>query len=492
MKRRSIARRLISSVLLVELTFAVGVIALAAVYERHAHFLAFDIMLQGRADSLIGAVQDAEDPEDNVMLDRTGLSLPPEDIYEVRDSSGRVLGRSENWTGADERSLVSATDRIFKARIDGRHYRVLSRHGLRVVDPGDKGGGKPRHILVVYGAPTDRVWKEVRNAVVFYALSSLVLVIVTGVLMAWLLHRGLQPLRQLAVEAEDISIQRWNFQPPESALETHELAPLASALEAAMQRLQSSFSQQRRFISDAAHELKTAVAVVKSSLQLLNMRQRSSAEYEAGLERSLTDCQRMEEIVARMLTLARVEHFSASSISTEPANLTDCIATVTQQLQSMAEIRYITVTFTPAAPFYVTLPLEECALLCSNLLLNALQHSRPQTEVRILLTPEADWVELRIEDQGDGIDPALLKHVFERFARGDPSRSRNTGGTGLGLAICKAIVDKVGGAIALESEFGRGATAIVRLPRAAPIEQRTMDVLAPQQTQGYSREPLIK
>ena len=79
----------------------------------------------------------------------------------------------------------------------------------------------------------------------------------------------------------------------------------------------------------------------------------------------------------------------------------------------------------------------------------------------MLLRPEMGWAELRIEDQGDGIEAALLPHVFERFSRGDPSRSRNTGGTGLGLAICKAIVEKAGGTIALESEPGAGTTAVV-------------------------------
>src|ERR1700749_626741 len=90
-------------------------------------------------------------------------------------------------------------------------------------------------------------------------------------------------------------------------MERRELAPLASALTAAMQRLEASFSQQRRFVSDAAHELKTAGAVVKSSLQLLTMRQGTTEEYKAGFEVSLGDCDRMEEIVARMLPLARAE-----------------------------------------------------------------------------------------------------------------------------------------------------------------------------------------
>jgi signal transduction histidine kinase len=476
MRRHSLSRRLISSVLLVELVFAVAVIALAAAYERHAHLRSFDIMLQGRADSLLGAVQDAEDPADNVMLDRTGLQLPSEDVYEVRDSGGRLLGRSVNWHGADPQDLASSEDRIYRTMVNGRHYRVLALHGLRVVDPGDKGGGTPRRILVVYGAPTAQVWHQVRNAIVFFSLSNLVLLIVTGVLMAWLLHRGLAPMRQLAGEAENISIHRWSFRAPESAVETRELAPLASALTAAMQRLEASFSQQRRFVSDAAHELKTAVAVVKSSLQLLTMRQRTTEEYEAGVEVSLADCERMEDIVARMLTLARAEYAPHAERLSGISDLAVSTVAITQQFQSMAEIRSVNLTFTAAEPAFVSLSSEECALLCSNLLLNALQHSPPQTQVKIQLRTGKDWAELRIEDQGDGIDPALLPQVFERFSRGDPSRSRNTGGTGLGLAICKAIVEKAGGTIALESEPGVGTTAMVRLPlttrpaATAPIE----------------------
>ena len=97
--RRSIAVRLVTAVLLVELLFAVLVIALSWGYERHAHFRAFDVMLRGRADSVIGAVQDAEDAADNVMLDKADLHLPAEDVYAVWDGRGRLLGSSANWSG---------------------------------------------------------------------------------------------------------------------------------------------------------------------------------------------------------------------------------------------------------------------------------------------------------------------------------------------------------------------------------------------------------
>src|ERR1700758_1351357 len=100
MKPYSIARRLITTVLLVELISAVCVTGMAWLYEQHSHFRSFEILLRGRADSLLGSVQDAEDPEDNVMLSKRDVDVPSEDIYEVRDEKGRLLGRSSNWDGA--------------------------------------------------------------------------------------------------------------------------------------------------------------------------------------------------------------------------------------------------------------------------------------------------------------------------------------------------------------------------------------------------------
>ena len=97
---RSIAFRLIVAVLAVELLSAILVTALSFGYERHIHFRAFDVMLHGHADSVLGAVEDAEDPGDHVMLNQADLNIPPEDVYEVRDAAGQLLGRSTNWPGA--------------------------------------------------------------------------------------------------------------------------------------------------------------------------------------------------------------------------------------------------------------------------------------------------------------------------------------------------------------------------------------------------------
>jgi hypothetical protein len=108
MKSYSITRRLIITVLLVELLSALSLSAAAMFYERHVRFHSFDIMLRGRADSLLGAVQDAEDTQDNVMLDGTEVNFPKEDIYEVQDAGGRVLGHSPNWSGPDAAMLAAS------------------------------------------------------------------------------------------------------------------------------------------------------------------------------------------------------------------------------------------------------------------------------------------------------------------------------------------------------------------------------------------------
>ncbi len=472
MKTHSIARRLIATVLLVEMVSALCVIGLAWIYERHSHFRSFDILLRGRADSLLGSVQDAEDPEDNVMLNKSDLNVPSEDIYEVRDEKGRLLGRSPNWNGAASQTLTSRADGYFTLKIKGKHYRTLLLHGLRVVDPDDKGGGVPRHVVIIYGSPTKRVWQAVTGAVRFYAVASLLLLAITGFVVAWLLNRSLAPLRELAAEAGSVSVNAWQFNPPEKARATKELAPLVEALETTLQRLERSFLQQRRFISDAAHELKTAVAVVKSSLQLLGMKQRSAAEYQAGLERCESDCSRMEEIVAKMLTLARAENnaeMKSHQILTT-TNISDTLRQVAEQFQSMAELRGVAVVLSTQEDILVALAGEECTLVLSNLLLNALQHSRRDTTITASALRKGSIVEVRIEDQGDGIDSVALPHVFERFYRGDPSRNRNTGGTGLGLSICKAIVDGAGGEIHIDSLPDIGTAVMVILPVASQAE----------------------
>ena len=252
--------------------------------------------------------------------------------------------------------------------------------------------------------------------------------------------------------------------PPASGLRGRELQPLAEVLADSVQRVREAFLKEQRFLGDAAHELKTAVAVTRSSVQLLMLRPRTEGEYRSGLERVLEDNGRAERLIAQMLALSSAEGAPASPATTDLGWLA---ADVTGALQSLADERGVQLSAAGVTALRVRLAPDDGRLLVSNLLLNALEHSHGGQQVRLHAAAAGPGeVELRVEDSGSGIAPEALPHVFERFFREDRSRSRATGGTGLGLSISKAIVDAAGGRIAIRSQPGEGTCVTVTFIRA--------------------------
>lgn len=478
MKAHSIERRIVIAVIGVQLALALCVTVFAFLYERHAQFHSLDIALRGRADSLFGAVQDADDAGDNVLLDLNDLHFPPDDVFVVRDTDGRVLGASSNLKDVSSLPAEGVEGR-FRTRIDGHGYRGVRLHAVRTIDPGS---ANVHHALsIVYAARTGRVWDAIYGALRFFALTNLALLVLTAWLVSFLVRRSMQPLGELAREAGRISAPQWSFVPPESTRRTQELAPLVTSIEGVVDRLDQSFSQQRQFLGDAAHELKTAVAVIKSSLQLLNMRPRSVAEYQEGVLRCEVDCSRLEELVGRMLALARIEASEPKQTGdavTQSTVLLDGVQGAIEQLRPIAEVMQVRVEAAVPSTLAAAIAPELWQTLCTNVLLNAIQYSGAESTVRVTLgLTDERTVRCVIADQGQGIAADALTHVFHRFYRGDPSRSRASGGAGLGLAICKAIAEQAGGSIGIESAPGIGTTVTVLLPLAvstAPVQAITV------------------
>ena len=288
----------------------------------------------------------------------------------------------------------------------------------------------------------------------FYILLSLASVGVTALLLIVLAKRLLRPLNELASAASSIEPAKLQFAPPASALSTTELRPLADALAEFVARLRRAFEAERRFISDAAHELKTAVAVARSSIQVLEMKPRSTDEYREGLERILEDNQRAEDLVAGMLTLARFDE--AGTDRQEEIDLSEETARAVNRLSSYAENRGVSLRLSDTSEAKIQLSRQALETLVSNLVMNAVQHSPRGSEVRIAIRVEGSKATLEVRDFGEGIAAENLPHVFERFFREDPSRSRETGGAGLGLSICKSLAESAGGTIEIESEKGTG------------------------------------
>lgn len=452
MRERSLARRAMALVLLTELVCALAFSATALWHERETRLRAFDVMLQGRSDSLLGAVQDAEDPEDNVTIDPTELKVPADDVWGVYKQGGRLLGSSANAPAA---LIARWGDGVRAVTVDRRRYRVRQSEGLRIIDRLEYGAqGLRRPVTIVYASRTNHLWHEISEAAGFYIAVSVGLMCATALILILALRRLLFPLKELAAEAAGVSARSFEFDAPASAMKTRELRPLAEALTATIGRLKEALQGQHRFVSDAAHELKTAVAVERSTVQLLAMRQRSAEEYADGLRRALEDNERVEQLVSRMLTLGR---FEERGVRTDVSiDLSESARKTVEALRPWSEARGVAIAVEMEERVRVGMAMDAAETLVSNLVMNAVQHSSRGGVVRVVVRVDSARAVLRVADEGAGIAPESLPHIFERFYREDRSRSRETGGAGLGLAICKSVVEGAGGTIAVESAVGRG------------------------------------
>ena len=172
----------------------------------------------------------------------------------------------------------------------------------------------------------------------------------------------------------------------------------------------------------------------------------------------------MEELVQKLLLLARAEQPHEDQAATAITDVGECVREMAEAMEPLAGVRGVKLVVNLKEGGMARMAFDDCATLATNLLANALQHTAAGGTVMVQVLSRGDRTGFRVEDNGEGIPAEDLPRIFDRFYRGDPSRSRNTGGAGLGLAICKALADTAGGKIEISSEVGRGTVAEVTLP----------------------------
>ncbi|HPC97153.1 MAG TPA: HAMP domain-containing sensor histidine kinase [Sedimentisphaerales bacterium] len=244
-----------------------------------------------------------------------------------------------------------------------------------------------------------------------------------------------------------------------------ELRPFKSALESMLLRLNKTLQQQEQLTADVAHELRTPLAIMKSTLQALRMQPRTAAEYEEGVDDALLDVNRMEQLVGQLLTLTRLDAQDELPDPTE-VRLDVLLKSLAEAFRDRAARQGATVTWTDGPASSVRGNETELRQLFSNLIDNALRHGPRTGDVQITLTEDTGpQVTVCVHDEGGAIPPEKLPYVFDRLYRVDPSRSQAGGGAGLGLAIARQIVRRHQGTIAITSDPSTGTSVTVQLPR---------------------------
>jgi two-component system OmpR family sensor kinase len=286
----------------------------------------------------------------------------------------------------------------------------------------------------------------------------------------WLITASLRPLRRIeetaaAIGAGDLSRRV----EPDGG--TTEIGRLGGALNAMLGQIEDAFAERsasearlRRFISDASHELRTPIAAVSAYAELFD---RGARDRPADLERSMTGIQRetrrMGLLVGDLLLLARLDQ--GRPLESRPVDLTALAADAVDAAHAMEPNRPLTLE--SAATVTVTGDAERLRQVVDNLLANVRAHTPADAGAIVRVRREGESAVLEISDSGPGLGAEQARHVFERFYRGDPSRSRDHGGAGLGLSIVAAIVQAHGGSVGLESTPGAGTTFRVTLPDRA-------------------------
>jgi heavy metal sensor kinase len=242
-----------------------------------------------------------------------------------------------------------------------------------------------------------------------------------------------------------------------------ELGRLAAAFNSMLQRLEHSFQQMQQFTADAAHELRTPLAVLRNEADVALRSTRSPDEYRAVLVNQLEEIERMTRLADQLLFLCRED--ADVPTAAQPISVGNFVAELVDDLQPLAQERGLDLACAPLPICRVAIDPDRLRRLFCNVLENALKYTPAGGAVSVSGTCCTDAVEIVVADTGVGVSPELVPRLFQRFYR-VPSTRLDAAGSGLGLAICEAIVSRHGGRISIDSRPGTGTRVLVTLPTA--------------------------
>jgi heavy metal sensor kinase len=275
----------------------------------------------------------------------------------------------------------------------------------------------------------------------------------------FLAGRALAPIARIDRTARQMAEGKLDARIPVDRTES-ELGQVALALNTAFDRLDAERERQRRFTADASHELRTPLTTVLAQLDWALSRQRSSDEYQESMAMCRRAAARMRGVVEGLLTLARADAGELPLARAE-VRADRLLEEVAGMLRPLADARGVSFEIR-SEPLTIQVDPDRFRDVVTNLVTNAVQYSREDGKVQMSARAVNGAVEFQVVDDGPGIAPEDLPHVFERFYRGDKTRSAD-GGAGLGLAIARWVVERHGGRISVASRPGR-TEFVLRLP----------------------------
>ena len=379
----------------------------------------------------------------------------------IYDRDGRLLAESGR-DGDLEIALPPATaipdgeerlETVLETDGDDRHRLAFRRVSI-----------PPSEYIVVVGAdlePMDEELEFLRGILGYIVPIALLLAGLGG---SFLARQSLSPVVSMADRARKIGVENLSERLP-VANPRDELGHLAETFNELLGRLEASLVQQRQFMADASHELRTPVATTRTAASVaLQQAHRDEREYRETLEIVEQQAARLSRVVEDMFMLARADAGNYP-VRTTPMYLDEVVDDVVRAARVVAKTRNVTIdsATVPSAAFSGDEELMRRMIV--NLLDNAVRHAPEGSTVRVELDETSGGYAIAVKDQGPGIPVEIRPHIFERFVRGDPSRRATPhDGAGLGLALARWIANAHGGDVVLARSSPAGSTFVISLP----------------------------
>jgi signal transduction histidine kinase len=398
-------------------------------------------------------------------------------FIQLTSLDGRIIARSRSL-GKFELPHPSQDVRLVQAQ--GAVFRTVSSREIPVLEqartPARKGSASFRLLtylvqkeedlafLLQIAVPLTLVEQESRELVTFFFIMVPLTLILAAFGGLFLSRRALGPVVAIIDKARALSPASLSDRVPVPAAQD-EIRQLALTLNGLLDRLQSAFQSQERFVADASHQLKTPLAIMRGELDLLKRRDPSAPDTVTEMREFMTSASQELDHLSRMvedlLILARVDAGEAA-LGIRAVRLDEIALEAVSRLERFAKAKGVNVRFDlntehGEPEFEVRGDHDLLASMLQSLIENAIKYS---SVVYVTVSSEADWLWVRVRDEGPGIPAEHLQRIFERFYRvaaGPRPRGGGSGGTGLGLAIAKRIAEVHHGLLLAESEVGKGS-----------------------------------
>lgn len=378
-------------------------------------------------------------------------------LLEVRAGSGEIVFQSPAFANPDRQAPSAPADSIvfYTTNLNLLQYRVAAQ---TVRTNGQTFAIRAAVPTEPFDQALDRFRLILKETLPF-------LIVLASLIGYWVSGRGLAPVKEIIRTARGIGVS--NLSSRLKVPRVHdELRLLTDTLNDMLARIESSVQRITQFTADASHDLRTPLALIRSSSELALLRSRTEEEYREALTGILATSEETTGLVENLLTLARADA-GAASLRFHQLDLVPHIRKTAEEARIIAAQKDIRVSeILPDDPVWVLADSSAIERLFRIILENAVKYTPNGGEIGVVFHNGDGSAHVDIRDSGIGIPPKDLGHIFERFYRADEARSQETGGSGLGLAIARWVVEMHHGSISVESKLGRGSIFSITLPLA--------------------------